>query len=285
MKDTIIRNGTLTVYLNAFGAEIKGVEMNGIEYLWQGDIDTYPRTSPTLFPVMGRFLSDTYYVGSQDYQMQLNGFALDSNFEITALHEDSVTFTLLPNERTLKAYPFHFALHVTYTIKENTLTVHHKIENTGDAPLPFCIGSHTAYKWPLFPGDQPEDYFLRFEKEETLDSFNPFGWTERFVDGTDIRPLSHALFANYTRSLRNIESEWIELACRRHAHAVRIHRKDYPFLAIWSLPTPKAALICLEPSTSVHPGNHPSLHLEDRDGAILLPAGETLEKEFMIEFR
>ena len=284
MKDTIIRNEKLTVYINAFGAELKGVEMNGIEYLWQGGIDTYPRTSPTLFPVMGRFLSDTYYVGDKDYQMQLNGFALDSNFEITRLKGDSVTFTLLPNERTRKSYPFEFALHVTYTVKDNALIVHHKVENKGDAPLPFCIGSHTAYKWPLMPEDQPEDYFLRFEKEETLDSFNPFGWTQRFVEGK-IRPLSHDLFANYTRSLKDIQSEWIELACHKHDHAVRIHRSQYPFLAIWTMPTPNAALICLEPSTSVHPGNHPSLHLEDRDGALVLAPGETFDNEFMVEFR
>ena len=285
MKDIILRNETLTVHVNALGAELKGVEMNGVEYLWQGGADTYPRTSPTLFPVMGRFLSDTYYVGEKDYRMQLNGFAMDANFAVTRRGGDHITFTLTDSEKTRKIYPFSFALHVGYALAGSRVTVRHRVENTGDQPLPFCIGAHTAYKWPLTEGEAPEDCYLRFEKKETLRSFNPFGLELPFLDDTDIRPLSHDLFSNYTRSLRGLQSEWVELASKKHGHAVRIHRGQYPYLAIWSLPTPDAALICLEPSTSVHPGNHPSLHLEDRDGAILLPPGETCDREFTVEFR
>ena len=48
MKDVIIRSDRLTVHANALGAELKGVEMDGLEYLWQGDVDSYARTSPTL---------------------------------------------------------------------------------------------------------------------------------------------------------------------------------------------------------------------------------------------
>ena len=66
MKDVIIRSDRLTVHANALGAELKGVEMDGLEYLWQGDVDSYARTSPTLFPIVGRFLSDTYYAAQWD---------------------------------------------------------------------------------------------------------------------------------------------------------------------------------------------------------------------------
>ena len=69
MKDIIIRSDRLTVHVNPLGAELKGVEMDGLEYLWQGDSAYYLRTSPTLFPIIGRCLSDTYYVGDQAYTM------------------------------------------------------------------------------------------------------------------------------------------------------------------------------------------------------------------------
>ena len=285
MKDTILHSDCLTVHTNAFGAELRGVEMGGIEYLWQGGVDTYPRTSPTLFPIIGRFLSDTYYVGEKDYHMQLNGFAMDSNFEITEKTDSSVTFTLTDSPKIRAGYPFAFTLRVTYSVNGNKLTVHHQVENRDEKPLPFCVGCHTAYKWPLTAQETPEDSFLRFEKEENLKSFNPFGLELPFLEHTSVRPLDHSLFANYTRSLRNIQSEWLELASKKHDHAVRIHRSQYPYLAIWSMPIPEAALICLEPCTSVHPGNHPSLHLEDRDGAMLLPPGEKCDREFTVEFR
>lgn len=285
MKDLILHSDRMTVHVNALGAELKGAEMDGIEYLWQGGADTYSRTSPTLFPIIGRFLSDTYYVGEQDYRMPLNGFAMNANFTVIAQSESSATFTLRDDERTRAQYPFAFALQVTYTVAGNRLSVHHRVENRGDSPLPFCVGCHTAYKWPLFENEQPEDSYLRFEKEENLQSFNPFGLELPFLSHTDTRPLSHALFSNYTRSLRSLSSSWLELCSRKNPHAVRIYRAQYPYLAIWSMPVPEAALICLEPCTSVHPGNHPSLRLEDRDGAMLLPPGEACDREFQVEFR
>ncbi len=284
MKDIIIRSEVLTVHVNAFGAELKGVEKDGVEYLWQGDVDAYPRTSPTLFPIIGRFLSDTYYVGTQDYQMPLNGIAMEANFAVTAQTDSSVTFTLMDNEKTRRMYPFAFALRVTYAVAGDRLTVHQQVENCGDAPLPFGLGCHTAYKWPLAPDDAPEDCYLRFEQVEDMCSFNPFGLELPFLAKTDVRPLSHDLFRHYTRSLRGLKSEWLELRSRNHGHGVRIHRSEYPYLAIWSRPEPQAALICLEPCTSIHPGNRPSLHLEERDGVALLPPGGVSDHTFTVEF-
>ena len=52
MKDIILDNGTVKAHVNAFGAELKSLEMDGLEYLWQGDPKYYARTSPTLFPIM-----------------------------------------------------------------------------------------------------------------------------------------------------------------------------------------------------------------------------------------
>ena len=283
MKDTIIRSDKMIVHVNALGAELKSVEMDGFEYLWQGQKDIYPRTSPTLFPIVGRFLSDTYYVDDRAYQMPLNGMAMDENFKCI-LHEDNrAAFQLTANERLHAVYPFDFRLTVTYTAEANTLRVDDQVENLGDSAMPFCIGCHTAYNWPLTEGDAPEEYRLRFEKEEDLDSFNPFGWTQPFVQG-NLRPLSHDLFANYTRSLTGIQSDWIQLESVKNGRAVRIHRKDFPYLAIWTLPTPDAKLICLEPCTGVQAGNHGALHLEDRDGALILQPKETWNKGFMLEF-
>lgn len=285
MKDIILRGGALLAHVNALGAELKGVERDGLEYLWQGEESTYPRTSPTLFPVIGRFLSDTYYVGDKAYQMPLNGFALNSNFTVLEQTESSVAFGLSANDKTRKMYPFEFSLQVGYSLAGNCLTVRHAVENHGDAPMPFCVGIHTAYRWPRLAGETPEDYFLKFERRETLRSFNPFGWEDAFLEDSDEKPMTHALFTQFTRSLRHPQSQWLELASRKNAHAVRIHRGDYPYLAIWTMPDPEAAFVCLEPCTSVHPGNHPSLHLEDRDGARLLAPGARDERTICLEFR
>lgn len=284
MKDIIIYSNRLKVHVNAFGAELKGVEMDALEYLWQGDAITYPRTSPTLFPITGRFLSDTYYVGNTAYHMEPNGFAMNSNFQCVEKIENSVAFQLMSNPEMRTSYPFDFCLTVVYVVKENCLTVSYQVDNCDDRPMPFCIGCHTAYKWPLQDNDSPEDYRLLFEKKEQLESFNPFGWRQPFIENTRIRSLTHSLFENYTRSITNIKSDWIEYGSDHHTRCVRIERQEFPFMAIWSLPNPDAAFVCLEPCTSIHPGDQGCTHLEDRNGAIILEPGASRYFTFHLIF-
>ena len=72
--------------------------MDGLEYLWQGDPKYYARTSPTLFPIMGRFLSDTYYVKDRPYHMTINGFAMDRNFTAADITDTSAEFVLTDDD-------------------------------------------------------------------------------------------------------------------------------------------------------------------------------------------
>ncbi len=271
------------MHVNAYGAELKGVEMDGLEYLWQGDKDSYPRTSPTLFPIVGRFLSDTYYVGDQAYHMNLNGIVQDENFRCISQTENQAVFQMDATARTRISYPYDFRLTVTYTAEENCLEVGYRVENRGNGEMPFGLGCHTAYRWPLFADDDPRGYRLLFEKEEDLESFNPFGWRQPFVKGRR-RSLSHSLFENCTRGVTGIRSQWVEFGTDAHGRGVRIWRVRFPFLAIWSLPDPEASLICLEPCTSMHAGDRGCTRLDDREGSITLPAGKSWEGAFRLEF-
>ena len=149
------------------------------------------------------------------YVRYANNSSLSLFFDsrILAYHDTlrfgSHIFQLSASPRTQKLYPFDFLLTVGYTARDNALRVDYRVENHGGRPMPFCIGCHTAYNWPLMPGDAPEDYILRFEQPEALESFNPFGWRQPFVSGQE-RPLAHELFRNFTRSLTGIRSSWVE---------------------------------------------------------------------------
>ena len=150
---------------------------------------------------------------------------MDRNFRCASCASDRVVFQLEADERTRQSYPFDFALTVGYAVQGDTLAVSYKVENRGSIPMPFCLGCHTAYNWPLLPGDDPQDYSLRFEKEEELESFNPFGWRQPFVQGRE-RPLSHALFTNYTRSVYGpalyLARVWQPQTWTARAHPARI---------------------------------------------------------------
>lgn len=283
MKDIIIRSELLMAHVNAFGAELKGLCMAGMEYLYPGDPADYPRTSPTLFPIIGRFLSDTYFVDDRWYRMPLNGFAMNRNFQVEDRGEHHARFLLEDDEFTRSQFPYTFKLHVEYQVEGTCLHIRYVVENPGDRALPFGLGCHTAYRWPLMEQERPEDYYLRFEKEEDLESFNPFNWREpHFIQGTE-RALDHSLFRNFTRSVTGLQSEWVEYASHRHSHAVRIHRGEMPYLALWASPNESAKLICIEPCTSIHAGGCTTMF--DRQGVTVLQPGEVWSKQFSIELR
>lgn len=284
MKDIIIRSGRLTAHVNAFGAELKGLSLDDFEYLYDGDPRYYGRTSPTLFPIIGRFLSNTYFDGDKWYQMPLNGVAQDRNFTVSAQGENFASFVLQDDADTLAMFPYRFRLEVTYRLEDEQLHVSYRITNPGSQGLlPFGLGCHTAYRWPLTEEESPEDCLLRFENAEDVGSFNPFGWRDPDFVKAGLRPLEHGLFRNFTRSLYGLESEWVEFASKKHDRAVRIHRSEFPYLAIWASPDENARVICIEPCTSIQAGA--CLGMFDRSGVQVLAPGECAEKHFSIEPR
>lgn len=284
MKDIMIRAGDLSAQVNAFGAELKSLTLHGFEFLYDGDPRHYGRTSPTLFPIIGRFLSDTYFDGDRWYKMPLNGFAQDRNFTVAAQGTDFVTFALADDEETRRIFPYRFRLEVTYRLGDGRLHVSYGITNPGETGLlPFGLGCHTAYRWPLTQAEMPEDCFIRFEKREHIGSFNPFGWKDLDFVQDGMRPLTHDLFRNFTRSLYGLTSEWVEFASRKHDHAVRIHRSEFPYLAIWASADERAKVICIEPCTSIQAGA--CLGMFDRSGVQVLSPGQQCRKAFSIEPR
>ena len=51
-----IDNGLLSIAVSAHGAELTGIRKGDIEYLWNADPRYWDRSSPVLFPMVGRVL-------------------------------------------------------------------------------------------------------------------------------------------------------------------------------------------------------------------------------------
>ena len=279
-----LRRGGLSARVDTLGAELVSCRREGgPEYIWTGDPAYWAGRNPLLFPVVGNLRDGKVRIGGREYAMARHGFARRREFVLEDRGEDWVRLVLAADPDTLAMYPFPFRLTVEQRLEDGGFSTAVTAVNTGRAPMPFCLGCHTAYNWPLLPGDDPQDYSLRFEKEEELESFNPFGWRQPFVQGRE-RPLSHALFTNYTRSVTGLRSTWLEFGSRKHGRRVRIRRGSFSYLAMWTPHDHEAPLLCLEPCTGLQPGNHGCLRLEDRDGCITLSPGEAWEGGFWLSF-
>ena len=174
-----IKNDQLSVIISPHGAELQSIKNNrGHEFLWQGDPKYWGRRSPILFPIVGSLWNGTAHFGGKDCQMGRHGFARDMDFKLVAKGDAQAVFALHDNDETLKKYPYHFNLAVSYKLKGNTIAVTWHVENTDDKPISFQIGGHPAFNIPDLKAGEPihcmDSIFLVFSPVPACQSVTRF---------------------------------------------------------------------------------------------------------------
>ena len=100
-------NGIISIEIANHGAELKSAVKGDVEYMWCADEKYWARTSPILFPFVGKVVGGTYRIGEKEYEMKTqHGFARDMEFEFVEADEKHVVHRLLPNDNTRKIYPY-----------------------------------------------------------------------------------------------------------------------------------------------------------------------------------
>ena len=126
-----LKNDVLTIEVSPMGAELQSIkDANGHEYLWQADPDFWPRHSPILFPIVCGLWKGKYRTEGQEYALDRHGFARDTEFRLLKKTADRVTFALESSDATLKNYPYHFVLSVTYRLEGNKIHVIWHVHNS-----------------------------------------------------------------------------------------------------------------------------------------------------------
>ena len=137
-----LKNEQLTILVAEKGAELQSVKDNeGREYMWQAGPE-WPRHSPILFPIVCSVNAETYRVDGAEYHLPRHGFARDKEFTLISKTDVKATFALHDTEETLKVYPYHFNLAITYRLEDNQIHVIWHVENTDTREIHFQIGGH-----------------------------------------------------------------------------------------------------------------------------------------------
>ncbi len=290
----ILENDVLKVKISSLGAEMQSIRRleDGTEYLWQGDAQYWARRASNLFPVCGRLAGGGYLYNGKKYEMGSHGFARGKEWTVLHQKQDSLTLQLLPDEETLAQYPFQFALEMTYTLSEDSLSVTTIVHNEDGAVMPFAVGGHPGFNVPLTEGEAFENYSLGFDEPcqpEWLDTTpDTCSWTGEIKEFPLVEnqwlPLTHDLFDGDAIFLRGT-ARGVTLHSTQSNRQVHLSFPDSPFLGIWHTPKTEAPFVCIEPWVA---SPSPVGDLEDimeKADMIHLEPGETYRNTYPITLK
>jgi galactose mutarotase-like enzyme len=285
----IIQNDHLSATINHKGAELQSLcnKNTGIDYMWSGDPAYWAKTSPVLFPIIGSLKDDTCYVDGKAYHMGRHGFAREMDFMVTDQTLSSAIFRIVSNEETLKKYPFAFRFDIIYSINNDELQVTYKVLNTGTAAMYFSVGGHPAFKVPLIPGGNYNDYYLEFSKlenagrwpitKEGLIKTEPVS----FLNDAGQMSLTRELFYEDAVIFKTLQSKSVKLLSGRLPHGLQFDYTGFPYLGIWA--AKNADFVCIEPWCGIADSVDSNQQLKDKEGINVLAAGDRFERSWKVK--
>lgn len=249
-----LNNHIIQAKISEMGAELCSLKFNDdpIEYIWNADPKVWARHAPILFPIVGKVVDGKYVIDNTTYSLGQHGFARDMEFVVKEHTGDKVSLELMWNANSLKLYPYHFALMVTYTLMDAGIKIDYKVINKDRKNIYFSIGAHPGFNCPLIEGETFEDYYFEFEKKETAMIYQ---LTENGLFKREQSPclnemstidIHKELFKNDALVFENLRSKKISLRSKKSNRSVSMDFDGFPFLGLWSKPT-GAPFVCIEP--------------------------------------
>lgn len=229
------------------GAELRSWQVGGRELMWQGDLASWPATSPVLFPICGATRDGTVRVAGQSFPLGLHGFAARAMFMITSVDSDHVRFSLKDDATTRSHYPFGFALTVEYRVVPGRIQASLGVRNTGVGAMPYACGLHPGFRWP-FAGGAPTDYRIVFDEPERPDVpvIAPGGLFSRRLHRValsgQVLDLTPSLFA--AEALCFLDAASHGLRFEGPNGAIRVETENFPHFVLWT--KPPGEFLCIE---------------------------------------
>ncbi|MBX4862088.1 aldose 1-epimerase family protein [Rhizobium sophorae] len=279
-----IGNQDLTVDVSSLGAEMQALtSSDGRSWLWTGDATFWTGRSPILFPIVGKAPDDKVTIDGTVYPMAQHGFARRSEFVLAASSETMCRFELAASDATRAVYPFEFQLAVVHAVEGRALTVSAEVTNRDQKAMPFGLGFHSAFAWPL-PDASGRDHIVTLDNKGEpglvrLEGglINPADLPSPFDAGRLV--LDHAMFEQDAMIFPSGAGEGLSYGAEGRP-AMQFHFENLPNLALWT--KPGAPFLCIEPwhGTAAEAGG--SGELSKRPSTTMLAPGAVASFAFTV---
>ena len=279
--ETILKNDKFSVTILHKGAELVAFKKGNVNYIWNIDETYWNKTSPVLFPIVGRLKNDSYFLDNIEFKMYRHGFARDLEFKKIEHTKNYAVFSLTENEETMKKFPFKFELQLKYELTGNKLILTYTVLNNSKTKMPFSIGAHPAFSIL----DDFEKYTLVFENDEELTSHqlsNDLFNGETFIVNTHQNKLnlSYKLFEKDALVFKTLKSKEINIL-KNDKEYLKINFKDFPYLGIWT--KMNAPFLCIEPWHGYADSENVSGNIFEKEGIQVLESNATFKSCFSME--
>ncbi len=280
-----LQNSQFSITILKAGAELRSVinKSTGFEYIWQADASVWNRSSPVLFPFVGKLKNDTYFYQGKEYHLPQHGFARNYDFELIEHSNSHAVLVLKSNASTKENYPFDFELTLKYTLNDNELALEYNVNNRSEDAMYFSLGAHPAFNLP----EGLENYYLEFEKTEEFNrhllsaGLRAHQQQEVPMRGNRL-PLKEEYFAEDAIVLKRMQSKDISIISLNNKKLVSLEAEAYPYYGIWAKkPFP---FLCLEPWHGIADAVDATGELIEKEGIIKLGSSEVFLSRITFRF-
>jgi galactose mutarotase-like enzyme len=273
-----LSNSIYSASINTLGAELINLKKLKKNYIWEVNPKFWNKTSPILFPIVGRLKEDSYTIDGMKYTMERHGFARNYEFKIIKKKANYVQFLLQENSETLQIYPFKFELKIAYLLEENRLSISYQVVNKTQKEMPFSIGGHPAFAI----SNGIESYELAFDNEKIivsheLENENFSGKIKQIILNNSKLKLENSLFEKDAIVIKEQKSKYITLLQNKIPY-LQMEIQKFPSLGIWT--KKNAPFLCIEPWFGYADFIHSNGDFMQKEGLLILKA----QKEFNTEY-
>lgn len=291
MKHTI-KNNHFQVAVQHKGTELCSIKSlkTGKEYMWNANPDIWGSNAPVLFPAIGSFKNGECMIDGKMYKIPKHGFIRhNENLVVTHQTKTEINFQLDYSKETLAIYPYQFQFNIIFELIDNQIIVTHKVTNLDTKSIYFHLGGHPAFKCPINDNEDYSDYYLEFEKTETVATtlLSQNGLISNNVapvlENTNILPLQKNLFDNDALIFKNLKSRKVSLKSHQSNQVLSVSFEGFPYLGIWA--KPNAPFVCIEPWIGTADDENTDGDFLKKDKLIELPKGEIFTAQYSIEIK
>jgi len=284
-----LSNGTIEIKVKKAGAELCSIKLlsTNKEYMWEGNPQIWGGTSPVLFPIVGKLKDNIYKLDDQKYSIKKHGFFIgNTDVELASSTDESLTFRLRYDEKTLKQYPFKFEYLLTFKLVDNKVLIINEVKNLDEKEMYFSFGAHPAFKCPLDPGENYNDYFLEFDQPETAYTYPILASmllgkpTDLILDNSRVIELNYHLFDKDALIFKDIKSKSVTLCSKISGKRVRVDFEGFPFIGFWA--KPNADYICIEPWHGIDDSVDADQNFKTKEGILKLEGNGRFNASYSI---